>query len=61
MSTNLTAPEMVPAAPARLRVDEVIRQLKRFQSLEIQSTRLLGGWLPGIARWEFKHEIGLHL
>lgn len=49
------------ASPERLQANEIVRQLRRFQALEIQSTRLLGGWLPGIARWETKHEVGLHL
>ncbi len=38
-----------------------IRLLKRYQAFEIQSTRALGGWLPGIERWEVKHEIGRHI
>ncbi len=38
-----------------------IERLKYFQAFEIHITRLLGGWLPGIERWEVKHEIGLHL
>ncbi len=50
-----------PSVPLRLQADDVIARLKRLQALEIQSTRLLGGWLPGVATWEVKHEIGLHL
>ena len=38
-----------------------IYRLQRFQAFEIQIARLLGGWLPGIRRWEVKHEIGLHI
>ncbi|MCA9838193.1 MAG: DUF455 family protein [Trueperaceae bacterium] len=38
-----------------------IERLKFFQAFEIQLTRLLGGWLPGVERWETKHEIGLHI
>ena len=37
------------------------RALCHLQAYEIQSARLLGGWLPGIERWEVKHEVGLHL
>lgn len=37
------------------------RALCHLQAFEIQSARLLGGWLPGIERWEVKHEVGLHL
>jgi hypothetical protein len=35
--------------------------LKRLQWLEIQSTRILGAWLPGISKWETKGKIALHL
>ncbi len=38
-----------------------IERLKYFQAFEMQITRLIGGWLPGVARWEIKHELGLHL
>lgn len=31
--------------------------LKRLQKLEILSSRLLGGWLPGIEKWELKHRV----
>ena len=36
-------------------------QLKRLQRMEILSTRLLGGWLPGIEKWEHKHVLCRHL
>ena len=45
-------------------LNEAQRNLERlcyFQSYEIQLSRLLGGWLPGVARWETKHELGLHI
>lgn len=45
----------------RLKAEDVVERLKRFQALEIGSSRLLGGWLPAIANWETKHEIGRHL
>lgn len=38
-----------------------VERLKYFQSFEIQLSRLLGGWLPGVTRWETKHELGLHI
>lgn len=38
-----------------------IEYLKRYQTLETQMARLLGGWLPGVARWEVKKQIGYHL
>ncbi len=38
-----------------------VHRLQRFQAFEIQTSRLLGGWLPGIRRWEVKHEVGLHI
>ncbi|MDB6092653.1 MAG: hypothetical protein JWM32_215 [Verrucomicrobia bacterium] len=50
-----------PADSQRLSPDDVISRLKRLQAFEIQSARLLGGWLPGVERWEIKHEIALHL
>ena len=31
-----------------------IRRLKYFQAFEIQLTRLLDGWLSGVARWSSK-------
>ena len=39
----------------------LIARLKRLQAVEIQSARLLGGWLPGIVGWEIKHQVGIHL
>lgn len=45
----------------RLKAEDVVERLKRFQALEIGSSRLLGGWLPAVANWEAKHEIGRHL
>src|ERR1700677_262897 len=45
----------------RVRSEAIITKLKRFQALETKSFRLLGGWLPGVVRWEIKHEIGLHI
>jgi hypothetical protein len=53
--------EPSPTTRHRLTAEQVIRHLKHFQGYEIQASRLLGGWMPGIARWETKHEIGLHL
>ena len=41
--------------------EQVIRHLKHFQAYEINSARLLGAWMPGIRRWETKHDIGPHL
>lgn len=38
-----------------------IAKLQRFQAIEMHIARLLGGWLPGIALWEAKHEVGLHI
>jgi len=35
--------------------------LAHLQAFEIQSARMLGGWLPGIERWEVKHAVALHL
>jgi uncharacterized ferritin-like protein (DUF455 family) len=43
------------------KMEEHVRQLQHFQSYEIQVSRLLGGWLPGISRWEVKHQVGAHL
>lgn len=54
-------PRTSPAPTRTLNPDEVIARLKRFQALELHSARLLGGWLPGVERWETKHEIALHL
>src|SRR5579863_8462468 len=53
--------EPSPMPRHRLTAEQVIRHLKHFQGYEIQSCRLLGGWMPGIARWETKHDIGHHL
>ena len=39
------------------KMEEHARQLQHFQAYEIQMSRLLGGWLPGIARWEVKHRV----
>ncbi len=44
-----------------MNVNENIQRLKGCQWLEIQSARLLGGWLPGIPKWEIKGMIALHL
>ncbi len=38
-----------------------LEQLKRYQALETHAARLLGGWLPGVAQWEIKQQIGYHL
>ncbi|MBK8021027.1 MAG: DUF455 family protein [Chloroflexi bacterium] len=38
-----------------------IEKLKRYQALETYCARLLGGWLPGIARWEVKQQVAYHL
>ena len=46
---------------SRMKAQQVIKRLKYFQWLESQSSRLLGGWLPGIVRWETKHAMGLHI
>ena len=35
--------------------------LKRYQTLETHVARLLGGWLPGVARWEVKKQLGYHM
>ncbi len=43
------------------KMEEHVRQLQHFQAYEIQMSRLLGGWLPGISRWEVKHQVGAHL
>lgn len=36
-------------------------RLKRYQALETHAARLIGGWLPGVARWETKKQLGYHL
>lgn len=38
-----------------------IEHLKRYQAFETHSSRLLGGWLPGIAKWEVKKQVAYHL
>lgn len=38
-----------------------IDRLKRYQAFETHIARLLGGWLPGIAKWEVKKQIAYHL
>lgn len=40
---------------------DLTARLKVLQAVETWSARLLGGWLPGIANWEAKHQVGLHL
>lgn len=45
----------------RIAQKEVINHLCVFQYLEIECARLLGGWLPGLRRWESKHAAALHL
>jgi len=61
----MVAVPSIPGSPAplpkRLSPDQVIARLKRFQAFELHSARLLGGWLPGIEKWEIKHEVALHL
>lgn len=51
---------LAPAAP-HLSLDAITARLRRLHEWEIQSARLLGGWLPGVARWEVKHTMGQHL
>ena len=38
-----------------------ISKLKRYQALETLTARLLGGWLPGIAKWEVKQQAAYHI
>ena len=38
-----------------------IDRLKRYQAFETHTARLLGGWLPGIAKWEVKKQVAYHL
>jgi hypothetical protein len=38
-----------------------IEKLKRYQALETHAARLLGGWMPGIAKWEVKKRVAYHL
>jgi hypothetical protein len=40
---------------------ELTNRLQLLQAAETWSARLLGGWMPGIANWEAKHRVGLHL
>lgn len=40
---------------------QLTARLKILQAAETWSARLLGGWMPGIANWEAKHQVGLHL
>lgn len=40
---------------------DLTARLKILQAVETWSARLLGGWLPGVANWEAKHQLGLHL
>ena len=61
LSSPSPAAELSPSPARRLSAEEVIRRLKFLQAVEIGCTRLLGGWMPAIRRWETKHEIGLHL
>ncbi len=42
-------------------VDTLKHVLQQLQAHETWSARLLGGWLPGIERWEVKHQVGVHL
>lgn len=49
-------PSDMPAA-----VQANLDRLKRYQTLETHITRLLGGWMPGIARWEVKKQVAYHL
>ncbi len=37
------------------------RRLRFLQAWETGTARLLGGWLPGIVRWEYKHAVARHL
>jgi hypothetical protein len=37
---------------------ETTRKLQVLQACETWSSRLLGGWLPGVSVWEAKHQIG---
>lgn len=43
------------------RTEQQKEVLKRYQAFEMHAARLLAGWLPGIERWEVKHEVGIHL
>lgn len=46
---------------ARRDADTLKRALQHLQAFETRTARLLGGWLPGIERWEVKHQVGVHL
>jgi hypothetical protein len=46
---------------ARRDAEALQRALAHLQAFETRSARLLGGWLPGIERWEVKHQVGMHL
>lgn len=63
--SSVAVPPAVPTSPSmqvpRLSAHQLIDQLSWLQAYEIQCARLLGGWLPGVANWEAKHEMGLHL
>ena len=41
--------------------DQNIKLLSRYQRLEIETARLLGGWLPGVVKWEVKRAVAGHL
>ena len=49
------------AARATGTAERNIDKLKRYQALETLAARLLGGWLPGIAKWEVKQRVAYHL
>lgn len=36
-------------------------RLKRYQVYLTQAARLIGGWMPGVAKWEVKKQLGYHL
>lgn len=38
-----------------------IARLSRYQAFELHASRLLGGWLPGITKWEVKKQVAYHL
>lgn len=41
--------------------ERTTKHLCYLQAYEIESSRLLGGWLPGIVDWDAKHEVARHL
>jgi hypothetical protein len=47
--------------PPVLRSQQNLHALRRLQAFELGCVRLLGGWLPGVAGWEVKHVLGVHL